>query len=162
MKTYKKYIDTPIGLLEVCASKEAILAVGFVEQKEIENEAVPQVLVDACKQLSEYFSGERQDFDLPLSPVGTDFQQQVWDALLRVPFGRTSTYKKQSQALGNPKAIRAVGTANGRNPIAVIIPCHRIIGSDGSLTGYASGLSRKEWLLKHELQQTCGVQQELF
>jgi len=157
-----KHIDTPIGLLEVQTSEDALLAVTFVESKTEDSDNVPEVLENACTQLKEYFAGERQSFDLPLLPDGTDFQKQVWNALVEVPYGRTSTYKKQSQTLGNPKAIRAVGTANGKNPIAVVIPCHRIVGSDGSLTGYASGLARKDWLLKHEQKQTEGFQQILF
>lgn len=159
---FKKYIDTPIGLLEVLTSEDALLAVTFVEEKAEDSPDAPAILENACAQLKEYFAGERQSFDLPLLPDGTEFQKEVWNALLQVPFGRTSTYKKQSQSLGKPKAIRAVGTANGKNPIAVVIPCHRIVGSDGSLTGYASGLSRKDWLLKHEQKQTEGFQQILF
>ncbi len=159
---YRKYIDSPIGCLEVLTSKDALLAITYVEAKNEDSKEAPAVLEKACDQLNEYFAGERQQFELPLSPDGTDFQKQVWDALLTVPFGRTSTYKKQSQSIGNPKAIRAVGTANGKNPISVVIPCHRIVGSDGSLTGYAGGLSRKDWLLKHEQKQTEGFQQDLF
>lgn len=159
---YRKYIDSPIGCLEVLTSKDALLAITYVEAKNEDSKEAPAVLEKACDQLNEYFAGERQKFELPLSPDGTDFQKQVWDALLTVPFGRTSTYKKQSQSIGNPKAIRAVGTANGKNPISVVIPCHRIVGSDGSLTGYAGGLSRKDWLLKHEQKQTEGFQQDLF
>jgi len=162
MMQFKKYIDSPIGCIEVCTSSTALLSVAFVEAKLEDSPDAPIILDSACNQLLEYFAGDRQNFELTLSLQGTDFQKQVWKSLVAVPFGRTSTYKKQSQSLGNPKAIRAVGTANGRNPIAVVIPCHRIVGSDGSLTGYAGGLSRKDWLLKHELSQTEGAQQELF
>ena len=102
------------------------------------------------QQLDAYFNGTRKEFDLQLDPEGTDFQKRVWKELLNVPFGKTRTYLEQSKKLGDIKAIRAVASANGKNPIAIIIPCHRILGSDGSLTGYASGLWRKKWLLEHE------------
>ena len=111
------------------------------------------------KQLEEYFSGKRKSFELKLSPDGTEFQKKVWDELLKVQFGKTRTYKEQSLALNNLKAIRAVASANGANPIAIIIPCHRIIGSDGSLTGYAGGMWRKKWLLEFEQSHSSGEKQ---
>jgi methylated-DNA-[protein]-cysteine S-methyltransferase len=101
-------------------------------------------------QLAEYFEGIRSQFDLKLNPKGTDFQQKVWKELLNIPFGKTRTYLEQTKQLGDPKAIRAVASANGKNPVGIVIPCHRVIGSDGSLTGYASGIWRKKWLLEHE------------
>lgn len=104
----------------------------------------------AAEQLTEYFSGLRDVFDVPLAPVGTAFQQQVWQALLTVPHGHTACYGDIARAINNPKGVRAVGLANSRNPIAIIIPCHRIIGANGALTGYAGGLDKKEWLLRHE------------
>jgi methylated-DNA-[protein]-cysteine S-methyltransferase len=105
---------------------------------------------DVREQLSEYFSGERLDFELPLAPDGTAFQRRVWDALQEIPYGETTTYGELARRLGRPSASRAVGLANGRNPIAVIVPCHRVIGSDGSLTGYGGGLERKRFLLERE------------
>ena len=110
-------------------------------------------------QLNEYFTGNRKTFNLKLNPQGTEFQKKVWEALQNVPYGKTITYLEQSKVLGNVKAIRAVAGANGKNPISIVIPCHRIIGSDGSLTGYAGGLWRKKWLLEHENPTT---QQSLF
>ncbi len=111
------------------------------------NESESALLRKAISQLEEYFAGARQDFDLPLRPSGTDFQQQAWNALRQIPYGETRSYQAQAQAMGHPKAARAVGQANGRNPISIIIPCHRVIGKDGSLTGFGSGFERKSWLL---------------
>lgn len=105
---------------------------------------------EAARQLDEYFVGERRQFDLPLAPRGTDFQRRVWDGLLQIPFGETRSYRDQAEALGNLKAIRAVARANGANPVAIVIPCHRVIGADGSLTGYAGGLDMKARLLTLE------------
>jgi methylated-DNA-[protein]-cysteine S-methyltransferase len=108
------------------------------------------VLRNVMHQLDEYFEKEREKFDLPLMPSGTEFQRNVWDALQHVPFGQTASYKEIAERVGDVKAVRAVGGANGKNPIPIIIPCHRIIGSDEHMVGYAGGLWRKEWLLKHE------------
>ena len=105
---------------------------------------------EARRQLAEYFSGTRRDFDLPLAPSGTAFQQQVWTALRTVPYARTASYGDIARAIGNPRGVRAVGLANGRNPLSIVVPCHRVIGRDGSLTGYGGGLERKQWLLAHE------------
>jgi O-6-methylguanine DNA methyltransferase len=108
------------------------------------------VLTQARKQLAEYFAGKRTDFDLPLSATGTEFQESVWRALQEIPYGRTVSYGKIATRIGRPAAVRAVGAANGANPIAIVIPCHRVIGADGSLTGYGGGEPRKKWLLDHE------------
>ncbi|MBN1937224.1 MAG: methylated-DNA--[protein]-cysteine S-methyltransferase [Anaerolineae bacterium] len=108
------------------------------------------VIEMALVQLDEYFSGVRRVFDLPLGLHGTEFQQRVWRQLLEIPYGQTASYAEVARALGNPQAVRAVGLANGKNPISIIVPCHRVIGSDGNLVGYGGGLWRKEWLLKHE------------
>lgn len=117
---------------------------------------VPEVLEDAVYQLKEYFEGHRKEFDLKLNPTGTDFQMKVWNALLEIPFGKTLSYLELSKRLGDVKAIRAVASANGKNPIWLVIPCHRVIGSNGDLIGYSAGLDRKKWLLEHEspLKQT--------
>lgn len=120
---------------------------------------IPEMLKDCVQQLDEYFNGTRKQFNLKLNPQGTNFQKRVWEELLLVPFGKTKTYLEQSKQLGDVKAIRAVASANGKNPIWILIPCHRIIGSDGSLTGYAGGIWRKKWLLEHENPST---QQSLF
>lgn len=107
-------------------------------------------LADAVRELREYFAGTRTSFDVPCAAAGTPFQKQVWAALARIPFGQTVTYGDIARRIGNPNAVRAVGLANGRNPISIIVPCHRVIGSDGSLTGYGGGIKNKEWLLRHE------------
>ena len=111
------------------------------------------MLVTATAQLSEYFAGQRREFDIPLDLAGTEFQRAAWTALASVPYGETRSYRQQAEAIGRPKAVRAIGAANGRNPVPIVLPCHRIVGSDGSLTGYGGGLSIKEYLLKHEQTQ---------
>ena len=148
---YASAINTPVGNLNIYASQRAIVKVVFEEhdkQKPYINEnAITQ---EASKQLLEYIAQTRQQFDLPLDPAGTQFQQSVWQQLLNVGYGKTASYLDVASALNKPKACRAVGAANGKNPIAIIIPCHRIIGANGSLTGYAGGLSRKTFLLSLE------------
>jgi methylated-DNA-[protein]-cysteine S-methyltransferase len=147
------YLETPVGLLEIQGTDVGLRSVNFVDAKYFdEQENVYNSL--AIKQLREYFDGQRTVFDIPFDMEGTPFQQRVWLELLKVPFGKTRSYMDISRALGDPKAIRAVGTANGANKIAIIIPCHRIIGSDGTLTGYAGGLHRKKWLLDFEIPPT--------
>ena len=111
---------------------------------------IPEVLEDAIHQFREYFEGKRRKFDLTLNPEGTSFQKKVWELLQEIPYGKTISYLELSKRLGNPKAIRAAAAANGKNPLWIIVPCHRVIGSNGDLTGYAGGLHRKKWLLEHE------------
>jgi methylated-DNA-[protein]-cysteine S-methyltransferase len=145
-----QYLESPVGLIEIRCSEQGVRSVHFAEQRFFETqENVHNLLV--VKQLAEYFNGKRKVFDVPFDLEGTPFQQRVWQELLTIPFGKTRSYMDVSRALGDPKAIRAVGTANGRNKIAIIIPCHRVIGSDSSLTGYAGGLHRKRWLLDFEI-----------
>lgn len=145
-------INTPLGNLKIEADDEFITSVLFIEEGEevgSDNE-----LINKCaNQLNEYFNGSRKEFDLPLYPNGTPFQQQVWEKLNKVIFGATKSYGDLAIELGDMKKVRAVGTANGANPIAIIIPCHRIIAGNGDLTGYAGGLWRKKWLLEHESNQ---------
>jgi methylated-DNA-[protein]-cysteine S-methyltransferase len=117
---------------------------------------------ECIKQLKEYFAGNRLQFDLPIFQIGTDFQQKVWDEVYKIPYGDTCTYSLLAHKIGDIKSIRAVGTTNGKNKIAIIVPCHRVIGSDGSLTGYAWGLDKKEWLLKHEIEHSGPVEGRLF
>lgn len=156
-------VQSPIGSLKLEASEEALHSISFLDADLPEQLSEFPILQETQKQLAEYFSGKRKVFELPLCPKGTDFQKSVWDEVYKVPFGETASYLAISKQLGNPDAIRAVGTSNGRNPIPIIIPCHRIIGSDGSLTGYAGGLARKKWLLDHEAKFSGkAVQQELF
>ncbi len=148
----KAYYKSPIGILEIIGNDDGITAVTFVENDNLEmTKTHSSAVIDTCiEQLKLYFSNELKVFTLKLNPKGTDFQKIVWTALLEVPYGKIRSYLEQTKTLGDPKAIRAVASANGKNPIAIIIPCHRIIGSDGSLTGYAGKLWRKKWLLEHE------------
>jgi methylated-DNA-[protein]-cysteine S-methyltransferase len=146
------HFSSPIGTLEISADKDGISQVVFLnDEPSIFNS---DSILDGCvKQLDEYFQNERTEFDLLLNPIGTAFQRSVWEELQNIPFGKTISYMDMAKRLGDPKVIRAAGTANGKNPIAIIIPCHRVVGSDGSLTGYAGGLRRKQWLLNHESSQ---------
>jgi methylated-DNA-[protein]-cysteine S-methyltransferase len=145
-------LPTPLGPLILVATERALVAVEFAERALVAG--VPSgrtpLLDEACAQLRAYFAGERREFDLPLAPEGTAFQRAVWTALRAIPCGETRTYGDVARQVGRPAAVRAVGAANGRNPIAIVVPCHRVIGADGSLTGYGGGLDRKRWLLAHE------------
>lgn len=152
-------MKTPIGIAKIEGDENGIYSVSVLNdtsteveqiQSETTNLSVPECLQACVSQLKEYFNGTRKNFNLKLNPQGTKFQQSVWKELQQIPFGKTTTYSGQSKKLGNLKAIRAVASANGKNPIWIIIPCHRVIGSDGSLTGYAGGIWRKKWLLEHE------------
>lgn len=147
------YLSTPLGLVEIGASENAIVSLFFCSEKEHEETATP-LLEQARQQLDEYFSGSRTEFDLPLSFAGTPFQVSVWNTLQSIPYGQTVSYGQVAQSIGRPSAVRAVGAANGQNPVSIIVPCHRVIGADGSLTGYGGGLWRKEWLLGHERQHS--------
>ncbi|MFD2100309.1 methylated-DNA--[protein]-cysteine S-methyltransferase [Flagellimonas iocasae] len=143
------YLQTPIGTAEFQGDENGLASVSVLDEiKPIG--IIPEVLEDAVYQFREYFEGTRQQFDLKLNPSGTDFQLRVWDALLKIPFGKTISYLDLSKQLGDVKAIRAVASANGKNPLWIVVPCHRVIGSNGDLTGYAGGLHRKKWLLEHE------------
>jgi methylated-DNA-[protein]-cysteine S-methyltransferase len=163
-KIVKVHFDSPIGAIAAQAIQLGILAVSFTES-ELENNYSESFhthsdnlginhLKKLYIQLNEYFDGRRKSFDLSMHPAGTVFQQKVWDELQNIPYGETRSYQQQTNKMGDPKAIRAVASANGKNPIAIIIPCHRIIGSNGSLTGYAGGLWRKKWLLEHEAKHS--------
>lgn len=148
----KTIVDSPIGTLELTSEANSLVELSFVDRAE-SVEPQPKesgILSQAVAQLNEYFDGKRRAFDLPLSPEGTAFQKEVWKSLGKIPYGQTITYGKLSEQLGNPKAIRAVGAANGSNPIPIIIPCHRVVGSGQKLTGYSGGIERKRWLLRHE------------
>mgnify|MGYP000385922624 CR=1 FL=1 len=143
-------IKTPLGYTKITGDNNGIASVTVLNSEEQISDIIPESLEDCVYQLNEYFEGKRQVFDLNLNPQGTDFQKTVWDALLTIPYGKTMSYLELSKQLGDVKAIRAVANANGKNPLWIIVPCHRIIGTDGSLTGYAGGLHRKQWLLEHE------------
>ncbi len=160
------YMPSPIGDLLLGGDECSLFIIGFPEGKgrvEPHPEWVESNIRfnEEQKQLTEYFRGERKVFDLALSPRGTAFQIQVLDALQEIPFGRTCSYRDIAQKIGRPKAVRAVGAANGRNPIPIVIPCHRVIGADGSLTGFGGGLEAKAWLLTHE-GSAPGKQEALF
>lgn len=146
--TRNAFITSPLGTIKVSATDGGITSALFTDENGVSDNH-PHLLL-AAAQLDEYFANKRNTFDLPLAHEGTDFQMRVWNELLKLPFGKTTTYLAMAKQLGDEKVIRAAASANGKNPIAIIIPCHRVIGSDGKLTGYAGGLWRKEWLLKHE------------
>lgn len=154
------FINSPLGITKIIGDENGIsvISVSDVGTNEVSKE-IPAVLQDAVLQLNEYFEGKRTDFNLKLNPQGTEFQQKVWKSLLEIPYGKTVSYMDQTKKLGDVKAIRAVASANGKNPLWIVVPCHRVIGTNGSLTGYAGGLSRKKWLLEHE---SPSAQQSLF
>ena len=146
------YSQSPLGTLEISGSEAGIRAVRFLDDPlpAPNPPDLPQVVASCVQQLAEYFQGLRRSFEVPLDLRGTEFQRRVWALLLHIPFGETRTYLDIALALGDPKAVRAAGAANGQNPAAIIVPCHRVIGGDGTLIGYGGGLWRKEWLLAHE------------
>lgn len=144
------YLDSPLGSLLLQGDADGIQKLSVMEEAQDSSTEIPAELQSAAQQIHEYFQGQRSSFDLKLNPQGTSFQKQVWTQLAEIPFGKTATYMDMAERLGDPKSIRAAASANGKNPIMIIIPCHRVLGSDGSLTGYAGGLWRKKWLLEHE------------
>ena len=144
------FIKTPLGIARLEGDEAGLASITVLDEQEVPTAVLPEVLEDTAYQLREYFDGKRKVFDLELNPQGTDFQKRVWDALLQIPYGKTISYLELSKKLGDIKAIRAVAAANGKNPLWIVVPCHRVIGTDGSLTGYAGGLHRKKWLLAHE------------
>ena len=150
MKHDITFYKTPIGTAKIIGNDDGIISVSVLDEEISSTVTIPKSLKRCVVQLDEYFQKKRNSFDLKLNPQGTDFQQNVWKELQRIPYGKTTSYLDQSKKMGNVKAIRAIASANGKNPIWIIIPCHRVIGSDGSLTGYAGGLWRKKWLLEHE------------
>lgn len=158
---YYTYYQSPLGMLKIGGTDHYITELSFVDNKEHISYGEPGVsdIIHQCtEQLIEFFNGKRRAFDLPVHQEGTEFQQRVWGELLHIPFGKTISYLDQAKRLGDVKAIRAVATTNGKNKIAIIIPCHRVIGSDKSLTGYGGGVWRKKWLLQHEFRITHGIQ----
>lgn len=143
-------IETPLGWAKLEGDLEGLRSLSILDKKPLEINEVPKLLEDAAYQLKEYFEGTRKVFDLDLNPQGTEFQLRVWNELKTIPYGKQVSYLELSKKLGDVKAIRAVAAANGKNPLWIIIPCHRVIGSNGDLVGYAGGLHRKKWLLNHE------------
>ena len=152
------FIESPLGIAKIVGDENGISEISVLSESAVTTE-IPAQLQECVSQLREYFDGQRNHFDFKLNPQGTDFQQRVWQELLNIPFGKTMSYLDLSKKLGDVKAIRAVASANGRNPLWIVVPCHRVIGTDGSLTGYAGGLWRKKWLLEHE---SPSKQQSLF
>jgi methylated-DNA-[protein]-cysteine S-methyltransferase len=151
---FTTYINSPIGVISLSFnSKFELTAAEFNDKEQVlptANSFGIREIENTLKQFEEYFEGKRTQFDLKLAPKGTEFQKKVWAQLQEIPFGKTLSYQQMANQLGNPKVIRAAASANGKNPISIVIPCHRVIGSDGSLTGYAGGLHQKKWLLEHE------------
>lgn len=153
-KQFTGYIETQVGILKITTDSNFLLAIKFVDSKNTPTKDKPDILLKSVQQLNEYFSGIRKVFDLEIKPAGTDFQQKTWNEVIKIAYGETSTYLTIAKLTGSDKNTRAVGTANGKNPIPIIIPCHRIIGTNGKLTGYAGGIERKRWLLQHELNHS--------
>lgn len=143
-------ISSPLGALEISGNEDGVQKIMFQDDAKAFTEDIPESLTLAVSELQNYFSKKTQDFTFKLNPQGTDFQKKVWLQLAKIPFSKTSTYLDMAKQLGDVKVIRAAASANGKNPISIVIPCHRVIGSDGSMTGYAGGIWRKEWLLNHE------------
>lgn len=146
---FEAYYKSPIGNLRIISNERDIIKIEFSDEY-FKMKMIPIQIQKCISQLDEYFKGERQVFTVAINPAGTEFQSKVWNLLLKIPFGKTISYLDQSKQFGDEKAIRAIASANGKNPIPIIIPCHRVIGNNGKLTGYAGGLLKKQWLLEHE------------
>lgn len=159
------FYDSPAGCIKIKISGGLIKGITFIEKQEEPTNTPPltlsaedkKIFKTCTSQLDEYFSGERKNFQLPIRQDGTEFQQKVWNELIHIPYGKTISYLQLAQRLGNAKTIRAAASANGRNQLCIVVPCHRVIGSDGSLTGYGGGLHRKKWLLDHEARFGYGM-----
>ena len=161
---YITYLHSPIGKIKLTGTESTVNSILFVfNDTEMEEENINDVMIQCKTELAEYFSGKRKEFSVPFIQEGTNFQQKVWNKLLGIPYGETVSYNSIAESLGDKKSIRAVGSANGKNQLSIIVPCHRVIGSDGNLTGYAGGLWRKKWLLNHEKENSDGeIQMEMF
>ncbi len=159
MALQQAHIKTPLGITLIEGDAFGISKIWVYDEEFTVSDRIPEELQEAATQIQEYFEGNRNHFSFRMNPAGTDFQKKVWNALLEIPFGKTVSYHELAVKLGDVKAIRAVASANGKNPLWVVVPCHRVIGADGSLTGYAGGLWRKKWLLEHE---NPPIQQSLF
>jgi methylated-DNA-[protein]-cysteine S-methyltransferase len=150
IQTFYTTINTPVGFLKITTSDIALLSVEFSDKDSESDDYQPEILKNTIRQLNEYFQGERTEFSLNLDPGGTEFQKKIWQLVYSIPFGKTVSYLEIARNSGSEKNTRAVGLANGKNPIPIIIPCHRVIGVSGKMTGYAGGIERKKWLLIHE------------
>ena len=149
IQKYYYYYDSPIGILEIGTTEDELISILYVDEKR-KNTEQPEILKETINQIQEYFNGTRKEFDIKFKLKGTEFQEKVWNALTDIPYGDTVSYKYIATKIGNEKAVRAVGNTNGRNIINIVVPCHRVIGANKSLTGYGGGLDKKSWLLKHE------------
>ena len=161
MEEFTTYYHSPVGQLKITGTENYISEVVYhdvTKKPEGNKKNIPPLIITCIEQLIQYFNGDRRQFELPLNQVGTPFQQSVWNELAAIPFGKTISYIELARRTGDSKASRAVASANGKNHIAIIIPCHRVIGSSGELVGYGGGLWRKKWLLEHELKVAYGVQ----
>ncbi|MBL7724124.1 MAG: methylated-DNA--[protein]-cysteine S-methyltransferase [Chitinophagaceae bacterium] len=159
--TFHTYYHSPVGLLKISGTEDYISEVTFhdtSQKAEGRKKNLPPMMINCLEQLIQYFNGQRRQFELPLNQHGTNFQQGVWNELVQIPFGKTISYLELARRIGDTKATRAVANANGKNNIAIIVPCHRVIGSNRELIGYAGGLWRKKWLLEHEAKVAYGVQ----
>lgn len=158
--TFSAYYHSPLGPIRISGTETCISEVSFrpADEPIVTPSYLPPLVINCMEQLIQYFAGQRRVFELPLAQEGTAFQQQVWNLLMGIPFGKTISYIQLAIQAGDPKSTRAVASANGRNNIAIIVPCHRVIGANGELTGYAGGLPRKRWLLEHERKVAFGVQ----
>jgi methylated-DNA-[protein]-cysteine S-methyltransferase len=161
---FSTIVDSPVGALTIVASDDGLRAILWpdddpsrVRLAETTEDPSHPVIAATVRQLVEYFDGERTEFDVPLDPVGTEFQRAAWEALCLIPYGTTVSYGEQAEQMGDRRKARAVGAANGRNPISIVVPCHRVVGANGSLTGFAGGTDTKAWLLDHERSITPGV-----
>ena len=165
VRLYRTVVDSPVGPLTIVASDRGLRALLWMGEEDARVRVGPAsdaddpagVIAATAAQLEEYFAGTRTEFDLPLDPIGTEFQQSAWMALRTIPFGETVSYGEQARRLGDQRKARAVGAANGRNPISIIVPCHRVVGADGSLTGFGGGIENKAWLLDHERSVWSGM-----
>jgi len=160
-ENYYTYYESPIGLIKIGGTEQYVTEISFIDTSQQIEHGIPGVsdLLHQCtEELIEYFQGRRKTFDLPIHQEGTPFQEKVWNELLSIPYGKTISYLDLAKKMGDPKCIRAAATTNGKNKIAIIVPCHRVIGSDKSLTGYSGGLWRKKWLLQYEFKTTHGIQ----
>ncbi len=160
-EVFHTFYHSPVGLLKISGTEEYISEVLFhdtSQKAEGNKKHLPPMLINCVEQLIQYFNGQRRQFELPLNQAGTRFQQEVWNELVQIPFGKTISYLELARRIGDTRATRAVANANGKNNIAIIVPCHRVIGSNRELVGYAGGLRRKKWLLDHEAKIAYGVQ----
>lgn len=158
---FSTYYHSPVGILKISGTDDYISEVSFfdkVEKSEKRKRNLPPLVINCIEQLIQYFQGERRQFDLPVNQEGTKFQKDIWSELMIIPFGRTISYMELARRTGDTKAIRAVGAANGKNNVSIIVPCHRVIGANGDLVGYTGGIWRKKWLLEHEAKLAHGVQ----